>query len=201
MKPKPIIAVDLDDVLAANAEGFVKFSNERWGTHLRTEDFHENLSVLWGVDIKTVNKRMIDFCESEIVRNYGYFKEALPVLHHLKEKYILLLITSRRKRLVKATADWVAEYLPNIFDSIHHTGFFDQLEKGAYNLTKGDILQNLGAEYLIDDQLKHCAAAGKIGLKALLLGNYKWNEAAVLSRGVTRVGDWRAVGDYFHVKD
>ena len=33
------IAIDIDDVLAENAIGFVAFSNERWVTLLRVDDY------------------------------------------------------------------------------------------------------------------------------------------------------------------
>jgi Holliday junction DNA helicase RuvA len=38
MSPKPIIAIDIDDVLAENARGFVEWSNKRFGTSLTTDD-------------------------------------------------------------------------------------------------------------------------------------------------------------------
>ena len=196
---KKIIAVDLDDVVAANAEGFVKFSNERWGTNLRPEDFHEDLGSLWSVDQDTVAQRMLEFCEAEIVREYGHFADALPVLKKLKQNYTLLLVTSRRKMLMKATADWVDMYLPDIFTSIHHAGIFDNLEKGSHTLTKAEILKDLGANYLIDDQLKHCVAAAKAGILALLFGDYVWNQSNSLPERVTRTKDWEVVAEYFNV--
>ncbi len=196
---KKIIAVDLDDVVAANAEGFVKFSNDRWGTHLQPEDFHEDLISLWGVDHETVLQRIMEYCEAEIVREYGHFSEALPVLKRLKKNHSLLLVTSRRRLLKQATADWVQQYLPGIFDAIHHAGLFDDPNKNAHHLTKADILRKLNADYLIDDQLKHCEAAAKIGIPSVLFGDYKWNQADKLPKGVTRAKDWQAVAEYFGV--
>jgi uncharacterized HAD superfamily protein len=197
---KKTIAVDLDDVLAANAEGFVKFSNERWGTTLQAEDFHEDLVTLWGIDHEAVNDRMLEYCEAEIVRDYGYFADALPVLRQLKERYKLVLVTARRKVLIKATADWVNQYLPDIFEGIHHAGFFDKLEPNSFHLTKTEILRELGADFLIDDQLKHCFAAAKAGIPSLLFGEYGWNQAEKLPAGVTRVKDWQAIEEYFNAQ-
>lgn len=194
---KKTIAVDLDDVLAENAEGFVKFSNERWHTNLRPEDFHEDLERLWGVDHDTVLARMLEYSQAEIVREYGHFAEALPVLKDLKQTYLLLLVTSRRKALIKPTSDWVEKYLPNIFSGIYHAGFFDNPIRQSHTLTKADILMELGANYLIDDQLKHCIAAAEAGIPALLFGEYAWNQTDTLPVGVTRVKDWLTVEEYF----
>ena len=44
------IAIDIDDVLAENAIGFVAFSNERWGTRLSVDDYSEHWSEMWRVD-------------------------------------------------------------------------------------------------------------------------------------------------------
>lgn len=44
------IAVDIDDVLADNAAGFVTFSNERWGTNLTPDDYGEHWVKVWQVD-------------------------------------------------------------------------------------------------------------------------------------------------------
>ncbi|MBC7869007.1 hypothetical protein H7X69_02425 [Candidatus Saccharibacteria bacterium] len=40
---KPTIAIDIDNVLAYNAKGFVEFSNQRWGTTLEVDDWSDVL--------------------------------------------------------------------------------------------------------------------------------------------------------------
>ena len=39
-------------------------------------------------------------------------------------------------------------------------------------LTKGMLAKEIKADYLIDDQLKHCSAAAELGIPALLFGVY-----------------------------
>jgi len=39
---KPIIAVDIDDVLANLAQEIVDFSNKNWGTNLTIDDYNEH---------------------------------------------------------------------------------------------------------------------------------------------------------------
>lgn len=197
MSKRKTIAVDVDDVLAANAEGFIKFSNERWGTKLTAQDFQEDLQKLWGVEHDEAQRRLMAFAESDAVSAYNYFEDARPVLENLKKRYRLVIVTSRRNLLKKATAEWLNIRFDGIFQEIHHSGFFDSMDQNAHLLNKGDLCRQIGADYLIDDHLKHCQAASEVGVKSLLFGNYSWNKAESLPPGVTRVSNWQAVLDYF----
>ena len=52
------------------------------------------------------------------------------------------------------------------------------------------MIEKIGADVLIDDQLKHCLAVVETGRRALLFGDYNWNRQTVLPAGVERVVDW-----------
>ena len=43
---RKVIAIDLDDVLAAHVESFVAFSNERYGTSLQVDDYSDHWAGL-----------------------------------------------------------------------------------------------------------------------------------------------------------
>jgi uncharacterized HAD superfamily protein len=197
MSKQQIVAVDLDDVLAANAEGFVSFSNQRWGTKLKAEDFQENLEKLWGIDHDEAQRRFAVFAASDAVSNYTYFEAAQPVLEKLAERYKLVIVTSRRSSLKHATAAWLNLHFKGVFQEVHHSGFYDSPERGGHLRNKGELCREVGADYLIDDHLKHCQAAAEAGVESLLFGDYSWNKAKSLPSGVTRVSDWPAVLDYF----
>jgi hypothetical protein len=66
----------------------------------------------------------------------------------------------------------------------------------ALKHTKAELCREIGAEYLIDDQIKHCAGAARAGLKAVLFGR---SPGAALPAGVTRAAHWDEVAEYFHV--
>jgi len=82
-------------------------------------------------------------------------------------------------------------------DHIHFAGIWDKISDASIARTKGELCQELGADYIIDDQLKHCVGAAKLGLKALLFGNYLWNQNGSLPENVQRVDDWSGVLRYF----
>lgn len=196
---KQTIAVDIDDVLAANAEGMIAFSNKQWGTHLTIDDFSEHWGEMWKMadDIKATEKRAEEFFASDPFSSFRHFPDALPVLKELQKNYRLILVTSRRKRFLRETTDWIDRFFPDIFEETHYAGIWDDPKEGRHEATKADLCQRLGVDYLVDDQLKHCVAAAQCGIPALLFGNYRWNRTDKLLQNVSKVKDWRAVKEYF----
>lgn len=196
---KQIIAVDIDDVLAANAEAMVSFSNEQWGTHLTIEGYQEHWGKMWQIEheIEETEKRAHAFFDSGAFARLRHFPEALPVLKKMSKKYRLILLTSRRQRLLAETTEWVNHFFPGLFEATHYSGFFDTTKPGRHSATKRELCVELGVGYLIDDQLKHCEAVAQEGVKGLLFGDYAWNRTANLPSGVVRVRNWQAVGEFF----
>lgn len=194
---KKTIAVDVDDVLAAHAEGFVAFSNEQWGTNLTVDDYDEHWAKMWGVSNEETMSRARSFHDSRTVSRYSNLSGAKEVLQGLSNNYRLVITTSRRKELIEQTTEWIDRYYAEIFEEIHYAGLWDKVSSRSHLLTKAALCRQIGADYLIDDQLKHCLAAAESGITALLFGDYKWNRAARLPADVTRVRNWQEVKEYF----
>lgn len=193
------IAVDIDDVLAANAEDFAKFSNKRWGTNLKPDDYTEHWAELWKVDFDEVEKRREVIIKEKVFTTHRIFNEAKPVLEKLAVNYKLVIVSSRGRRVQKDTTDWINNEFKDVFSEIHFAKIWDKkihvLE--SLKLTKAEICQEIGADYLIDDQPKHCIAAAKAGITSLLFGNYKWSQDVKLAKNMIRVKDWQEVLEYF----
>ena len=62
-------------------------------------------------------------------------------------------------------------------------------------MTKADLVAQINADVLVDDQLKHCIAVAETGRQVLLFGDYSWNQQASLPSGVTRCLSWSDVQD------
>jgi len=199
---KPIIAVDVDDVLASSAEDFVAYSNKKWGTRLTVDDYTEHWAEMWGVDQKELQKRAQHIYKSGIQKSFRRFDEAETVLRELANKYDLVITTSRHRLVQKSTLEWLDRHFKGIFSEIHFAGIWDAGHETlhALNLTKADLHQRLGVAYMIDDHPKHCFAAANVGVQALLFGDYKWNRDTNLPKNVTRVKDWQSVKDFFDAK-
>ncbi len=197
-KTKRTIAVDIDDVLALSAQGFVGFSNKRWGTNLTVEEYNERWSEMWGIDHVEEKTRAHEIYDSKIVRDFQKMSDAETVLKDLKKHYRLVITTSRSKFVEKETLDWLDEHFADVFDEIHLSGFYDDLNPGSHKLTKAELCKSIDADYLIDDHPKHCIATADAGIPALMFGDYSWSRHIKnLPKGVTRVKNWQEVLEFF----
>lgn len=196
---KKRIAVDIDDVLSTNAQDFVAYCNKTWGTRLTIDDYSDDWMTVWKVDAAEVKRRAAFFFESGAMSDYDYLQESILVLKALKNDYgyELVVVTSRNNVLIELTAKWLERYFKGVFSEVHHAGMWDNYRSGSKHMTKTALCKAIGANYLIDDQLKHCIDAAEAGISSLLFGEYAWNQSSELPLGVTRVRDWDAVQVYF----
>lgn len=195
---KPIIAIDIDDVLADYALGFIEFSNAHWDTRLTIDDYDEHWANVWKVDMAEVRRRADLIHEKRLVKDLTHKLEAPPVLERLSQRFDLVVVTSRRVQNKEDTLAWLQLYYPMLStQNVTFSGFFDTINDTSIHQTKGSIISSVGASYMIDDQLKYCLSAAECGVEALLFGNYRWNQLAELPAKVTRVHDWAGVEAYF----
>jgi len=205
MKQQPqTIAVDLDDVLSATAEGFIAHTNKLWGHRLRAEDYEDEWAKLWGVPLEeAIQRSELLFKDVAYVGEYARLDDAPEVLRRLSKRYNLVILTSRRIVLKEVTEAWLEKHFPGVFSEVLFAGIWDGDEHVLAKLhkSKADMCKQIGADYLIDDQLKHCLGAEKAGVTCLLFGEYGWNKTEdALPAGVVRVKNWKEVEDYFDAK-
>jgi 5'(3')-deoxyribonucleotidase len=194
---KKTIAVDVDDVLAAEAEFIVEYSNKHWGHALTLEDYQENWSEMWGVDTPEVERRALILHSPGNATSYQLMAGAPEALRTLKKSYELVILTSRREMVKDETLTWLNDVFADVFSEVHFTGFWDSVSEDRHLLTKGELAKQIGADYLIDDQAKHCFAAAEAGIDSVLFGNYAQTRELQLPKGVTRCKDWAEVLEYF----
>ena len=203
-KKRPVIAIDIDDVLANSAECLAEFSNCTWGTSLCADDYDENFMKLFGVSEEEARCRVNVLHESGAFANYRHKDSATSALRVLKNDYRLIILTSRQEFIKDDTLAWLEKKFPGVFDEkdVYFAGIYDSNDGvlRMVNRTKGNIAKELGADFLIDDQPKHCAGASELGIKAILFGDYSWNRAEVLAIGVHRAKTWDDVLRYFYEK-
>ncbi len=197
---KEVIAIDIDDVLAANAEGFAAFSNDRWGTSLEPDDYTEHWAEMWSIDQEEADKRRNVIIKEKLFTSYRFFDEAKAVLKELKKNYKLVIVSSRSNEVHKETLKWLDAEYKGVFSEIHFAKMWDDpklhiLKK--LKMTKAEICKEIGADYLVDDQPKHCIAAANAGIKVILFGDYKWSRDIKLIKNMTRAIDWHGVKEYF----
>jgi len=192
---KPIIAVDIDDVLVPHAANLLDWYNRKYGTNLTLAHNHSKDPGPWGT--KTAEeaiKRVHEYIHSDALFTAQPVEESISALKELSEKYELMIITGRDTIIEEKTRRWITNHYPNLFKSIHFTAMYN-LE--GESRSKSDICQKTGAAYLIDDALDQAFEVPPTGVKVLLFGDYPWNETTKPLPGVIRVKDWQGVLEYF----
>lgn len=190
---KEAIAVDLDDVLAEHVEAFINFSNKKYGTRLKVQDYYERWAELWQIENDEAERRAAEFHTSENISRYRMKIDSLDALKILSKYYDLYIVTARRKWVIEDTIEWVNKHYPNLFKGIHFVPIWEPNNK----VTKAEICKEIGANYLIDDSPQHCNIAATNGIKAIMFGGYPWNNDKNTVDGVTRCTNWEEVLKYF----
>ncbi len=186
------IAVDIDDVVAAHIPEFIRYSNEHYGTNLDVDSYSDDWPTLWGIPLDETLERARRF-HDDTISGYEKIEDAEPVLKRLAEKYTLYVVTARQSYTIEATHAWINQHFGGVFTETHFVPW------GTKGVTKADICKQIGADYLIDDQPRHCNIAAEEGLTALLFGDYQWVNKDEIHADIVMVNDWQAVAGYFNV--
>lgn len=205
-KSKPIIAVDVDDVLVQFVPALCDFAYEKWGENITPENYTED----WSKILKVNDVDMIKRCAAEMFADFDFYNNmkavdgAREILPKLAKKFALVPLTSRIAAQKDLTMNWLSSNFGDIFSEVIFSGAYEKesFENGvghAVKQAKGDICREIGASYLIDDQPKHVNSAVDCGVVGILFGDYGWNRDAEIVDGVIRVSDWGGVADYFGV--
>jgi 5'(3')-deoxyribonucleotidase len=184
------IAIDIDDVVVAHVDAFIEFSNKNYGTNYTIEDYVDTWAILWGIDDDTeIKRRQKKFHTPKSVMNYKFIEGAKDTIQRLAKEYDLYIVTARPEHIVDITNEWVEEHFCDVFKAVHFVPIWALNNK----VTKGDICKQIGANYLIDDAIKHCNIAAESGVRSILFGDYAWNRDELLTDGVIRCKDWKEV--------
>lgn len=185
---KPIIAVDCDDVLVGTAQQILNHYNRNHGTNV--SDYTEIWQLVSTDETRDSRNTYLD---SKEYMNSQPTQDAMQALAKLNQSFELHIVTGRPGFMQDITLAWLEKHLPEIFKTVVFTDFFKK--KGGRS--KAEVCLDLGAQYLIDDHIHHCEAVARVGVRALLFGDYPWNQKVVLPEGIARVKDWAAVLEYF----
>ena len=195
---KPIVGIDIDDVVANVIDSVRLWANEKTGANLteaeyRTDDnYWEYYNTIWqrhGLS-ETVNFTMVLDDLAHDQSHIALVEGARETIHALKEKYDLVFITSRPAYQQDATRRWLDE---RIDSEIPMYTSHNPMANSDHR-SKGEICAELGVKYLIDDNVGNCQNANEYGVEPLLFGLYGWNEKA--PSNLRRFFTWDEVGEY-----
>jgi len=193
---KPVIAVDIDEVLSPLRDVVLAHHNEEYGTNFPVggPEAHYFLSDYTGDSDEVIKAKLSRFVDSEAFRNIKPLEQAVEVLGKLEQRFEIIVVTARQDFYYDVTQEWLKRHFPGVFKSAHFTDYSVGTE---LKIPKSQVCRENGASYLVDDSLKNTAEVAAAGLDAILFGDYPWNQADELPDGVTRCKDWPAVLEYF----
>jgi 5'(3')-deoxyribonucleotidase len=188
---KPVIAVDIDDVLFPFVDGIAAYHNDLKGTTLTAKDFISyNFHEVWGGN-QLETDGIIDAFLSRDHLQLLPISGAKEALERLSADFDIFLVTARNELFSDSTSSWLRHHLPGLFQ---HVFFAGNPHDGRPYQPKGVICQQLGAQLLIDDHPSNLKSAAECGVKGILFGSHAWSVAdSQLAKHVTVCADWPAV--------
>lgn len=204
MSTRPVIAIDIDDVVSDSVEATRLWANVQAGLSLEPHHYQVEVDTYWeyyeriwathgaGLDVLNyddfINTLVDDQAHVPLVAGAAF------AIKELMKTYDVVFVTARSPELKGATQAW----LNRAFDEevalyMSHNPFSNGNGK-----TKGEICRELGAWMLIDDNPDNCQSVLDVGLEAILFGKYGW-QAHVPEKAV-RCQDWPEVVEYLSAR-
>ena len=196
---KLIIAVDIDDVLFPTNEEIRRYVNENFGANLSEEDhaqpgeYKGYFERVWGVDHERAEHWYQSFIRSGALVEMQPIEGAIEVIAYLEKYYELVVVSARHEDQVEMTHNWLLKHFPRVFRDVKFiSGWYH-----GRKISKAEVCKEIGASYLIDDNVEHCIQAEKVGLKTLLFSEYGWSKQNPQAVNLTRVNDWFEIKKFF----
>lgn len=189
---KPILAVDIDEVLFPFNAELLRHWNEQDGTSHTIEQMVDLDLRFWGLSDAEAIERVHEFSRRDHL-HIAPIAEAKEALEQLAGQYRVAIVTSRDPEFEAGTRAWLEYHIPKLYDEIILTG---NRYSGRPYRSKVGVCREIGAKLLVDDQLHYAVEAAKGGLPVILFGEYPWNRAEQLPEGAVRMKDWPAIEDY-----
>lgn len=188
--PKPVLAIDIDEVLFPFILELATYHNVKHGTSLSVGDFQSyDLEKVWGGTVEEAVAKVNAFFAVDHL-HIEPIVGAIDSIRLLADHFRLIVITSRHDSLSQATHSWVDRHFAGVFETLILAG---NHHAGGNVKTKVSLCHELGAIALIDDSLHHVLECSDAGQRAILFGDYPWNQADELPEGVVRASNWEQV--------
>eukprot|EP00172_Hildenbrandia_rubra_P002934 Plantae.Rhodophyta-Hildenbrandia_rubra.ctg4181.p1 GENE.Plantae.Rhodophyta-Hildenbrandia_rubra.ctg4181~~Plantae.Rhodophyta-Hildenbrandia_rubra.ctg4181.p1 ORF type:complete len:204 (+),score=25.49 Plantae.Rhodophyta-Hildenbrandia_rubra.ctg4181:224-835(+) len=193
---RPVVAVDLDEVLGHFIPPLADFHNENYGTKLTVSDFHSyRFCEVWGGDDQGAIEIVHSFFDSKHFEDIPVVPGAVEGVNELKNRgYQLAVVTSRQHAIEKKTRDWVFRHFPNVFEALH---FGNHWGLEGKKTSKPDLCKKIDATVLIDDSLQYAVQCANAGIRSLLFNlhdTYNWSRyTPPLSENISFVTNWKEI--------
>ena len=179
------IGIDLDEVVVEFVKTFIDFYNRKYGKKINFRDiksynFWENGI---GRDRDEAIRLVDEFYNSEKFESMPFVDGAFEGLKVLALRNKIYIITSRPERFKKKTDMFIKKYLSQIAPEVMYSGDFHSQGK-----TKAEILEEIGADCFIEDNMEYALTSSKKTRKVFLFDK-PWNQRESDGK-ILRVKSW-----------
>eukprot|EP00050_Salpingoeca_kvevrii_P014080 m.32490 g.32490 ORF g.32490 m.32490 type:complete len:207 (+) comp5541_c0_seq1:104-724(+) len=175
MTEKPVIAVDLDEVLGRFVYSLLRFHNERYGTSFTEDEWHSyHFMEVWGGTEPEARVKVHAFFQSHwFLDDLEVLDGAQAAMEELKQHCTLYVVTSRQLCIEEATRKWVSKHFPGVFEEVL---FGNHYGMEGVKKSKPDMCASINAACLIDDAVGYTEQCAATLPHAILFGDYAWNK-------------------------
>jgi 5'(3')-deoxyribonucleotidase len=185
------IAIDLDEVLSPFVPELMTWYNQLYQNNIQYEQFITyDFSQVWGGTQEEASAICDDFHLSRKIEDISPIPHSAQALSLLKEKFRLVLVTSRPLQHSDYTHSWINHHLPNTFSDIILCNHWTTVGEA---IKKSDACKKINATYFIDDLPFYIEEVANCNIKSLLFGNYPWNKTSIPHDFIQRVPSWNDI--------
>eukprot|EP01084_Bolivina_argentea_P312233 540541_1 len=210
---KPVIAVDLDEVLCHFVPHLAEFINHErpaccspTSLPLSATDFfsYKFYEVWGGTQEDSDNLMQLFFASRFFIGDENEMNNApregvqpIQGAREILQKHLanfeFHVVTSRHTELEDETRRWINIHYPKIFSGVHLGNHYG---KSGEMISKPEVCREINAQLLIDDCLQFVQMCGNEDIPTLLFQSYPWNmcDKECLPPKCCRVGGWDEVG-------
>ena len=192
---KPVIALDIDDVLVDTATHLLGSYNKTYGTKLTRSDYYSKDPVVHGVEhFNEAAKRFEKYMRTEAYSKAEPIPEAVQAIKYLSRYYDFIGVTSRPEYVAEATGKWLEKHF-GVLKAVFTSFIMGATTHQGTVLSKTEVCQDIGATYMIEDHLHHALPVSASGVTVLLFDQL-WNQKDDLPDNVIRVQNWQEIREY-----
>lgn len=168
---KPVLAIDIDDVLAHFIHDAMEKYNSISGKNIPSKVIPTyNLSELWGCSIEEVQEFLRAYIPQ--TKRLNPVEGSREAIETLRDSYKLVAVTMRPYSLQNVSVEWLDKNYPESFNRVISVGsdFYAEPIK-----SKAEVCLEIGARALVDDGLDNCIECVERGIPAYLFVQ-QWNQ-------------------------
>src|SRR3989344_283378 len=180
---KPVIAVDIDEVLFPMSPTFLRYYNTTEKTDYTLDQMISYyFEAITGDSREEILSKIKAYLKTEDYEQGKPVAGSIDAIRKLRKRFRLIVVTSRANFFRGHTEDFLEKHFAGLYDDLYYTHSPD---KPDVLIPKEVICKEVDAVALIDDHLSNVIACAKEGIDGVLFGEYAWNQADKLPKGVT----------------